>query len=85
MPKTSFKNKTLLITGSQGFLGFHLVEELRKAGYRRLALPSIKQYDLTRPERIRAMLKKLRPAAVIHLAARVGGIGANRKNPGLFL
>jgi GDP-L-fucose synthase len=84
MAKTSFKKNPVLVTGGAGFLGRHLLAELGRRGYRKVVAPTHKQYDLTDQVSVRAMIKKHRPAAIIHLAARVGGIGANRANPGLY-
>ncbi len=78
------KKKTVLVTGGAGFLGRHLIDELMRRGYKKVVVPTHKQFDLTEQSRVRAMMKKYEPSAVIHLAARVGGIGANRANPGLY-
>lgn len=82
--KADFKNRTVLITGGSGFLGRHLKQELARRGYRKVVAPSHREFDLTCQPSVKAMIRKHKPAAVIHLAARVGGIGANRANPGLF-
>lgn len=78
------KNSRILITGAHGFLGQNVVKEFRKQGYSRLILPTHRQYDLSKQSRIESLFKKERPEAVIHLAARVGGIGANRLHPGEY-
>ncbi len=80
----SYKNSTVLVTGGSGFLGRHLLAELKSKGYRRVVAPRHRDCDLTDQASVRKLIKKHRPAAVIHLAARVGGIGANRANPGLY-
>lgn len=80
----TYKNKRILITGGRGFLGSHLVENLRAHGYRKLITPSHAGYDLGSQTRVRALFRAEKPQAVIHLAARVGGIQANQKNPGSF-
>jgi GDP-L-fucose synthase len=72
------------VTGGAGFLGSHLVARMRGAGYGRLAVPRSREYDLTREAAVERLYRDLRPSMVIHLAARVGGIGANRANPGTF-
>ncbi len=82
--KIDLKKRTVLVTGGGGFLGRHLRAELTRRGYKKLVAPIHKECDLTDQASVRTLLKKHRPAAVIHLAARVGGIGANRANPGLF-
>ena len=78
------KNKKILITGAAGFLGRHLTADLKRHGYRRLILPSHDRWELTSKTDIRRLFARSKPDVVIHLAARVGGIGANQKNPGGF-
>ena len=73
----------IVVTGGAGFLGRHLVDELRDAGAEVIVARKA-QYDLVQREACRQLLHDARPGVVIHLAARVGGIGANRDNPGLF-
>ena len=77
-------NKRIVVTGGAGFLGTHVVEQLRRRGCQRIFVPRSKQYDLTKEADIVRMLDDFRPEIVIHLAAVVGGIGANLKNPGKF-
>jgi GDP-L-fucose synthase len=74
---------TVAVTGGTGFLGRHVGKELRAAGAKVAALGS-KDYDLRRRSEIDRMLIEVAPAAVVHLAAVVGGIGANRATPGRF-
>jgi GDP-L-fucose synthase len=74
----------ILVTGGAGFLGRHLCSLLRERGCRNLFTPRSSDYDLTDRDAVRAMFKAFAPTVVIHLAARVGGIGANRDNPGVF-
>ncbi len=81
---TFWTDKRVWITGGTGFLGSHLAEELRTRGAADLFTPTRKDYDLRETEAIRAALKEMRPNLVIHLAAVVGGIGANRAHPGRF-
>src|ERR1035441_246032 len=76
--------KRILVTGGGGFLGSHLIETLRDNGCRRVFAPRRAEYDLTRLENIERLFYWHRPEGVIHLAAVVGGIGANRANPGRF-
>lgn len=77
------QGKSVLVTGGSGFLGRHVAAELRAAGAHVVAVGSA-DYDLRRRSAIDAMLSDHRPDAVVHLAAVVGGIGANRTEPGRF-
>jgi GDP-L-fucose synthase len=77
------RTSVVVVTGGTGFLGHHLVDELRHSGANVHALGRA-DYDLRQRERIDEMLAELQPHAVVHLAAVVGGIGANRSQPGRF-
>jgi len=77
-------DKRIVVTGGAGFLGRHLIARLRKMGCKDIFDPAHKDYDLTRLDAIERMLDEHRPEVLIHLAAAVGGIGANRANPGRF-
>lgn len=74
----------IIITGGAGFLGGHIVERLRSRGYNNLFIPRKAQYDLTHEGDVDRLYRDQKPAVVMHLAAEVGGIGANRDNPGRF-
>jgi nucleoside-diphosphate-sugar epimerase len=71
------------VTGGRGFLGTPLVRQLGEAGENVITFSS-SEYNLTQQADVARMYRDQRPEIVIHLAARVGGIGANRDNPGSF-
>ncbi len=77
-------NKTVLVTGGSGFLGSFVVEKLLQRAPRKVVVPQSRDYDLRTLEAIRKILNEARPDIIIHLAARVGGIGANRAHPAEF-
>ena len=85
MTDLSFWSKRrVLITGGAGFLGSFMVEKLRERGCKNIFIPRSKDYNLVEMEAVRRLYRDARPDIVIHLAAVVGGIGANRANPGKF-
>ena len=73
-----------LVTGGHGFLGRRLVHRLRDLGCADISAPRSAEYDLRRPEAIERLYEAVRPPLVLHLAAVVGGIGANRERPAEF-
>lgn len=79
-----FDSRKVVVTGGAGFLGLHVVEKLRNTGCKNVFVPRSEEYDLTKQADIIKLLETARPDIVIHLAAVVGGIGANRKFPGSF-
>ncbi|MGD0835023.1 MAG: GDP-L-fucose synthase [Polyangia bacterium] len=80
-----FAQTSIVVTGGAGFLGSFVVEELRRRGATRVFVPRSHDYDLVDRQACRRLLLDSKPDLVFHLAARVGGIGANRENPGRFL
>ena len=80
-----WKNKRVTVTGGKGFLGAHLVDKLNKIKEcKDIFIADLPEYDLRYLEKIKKMYDCQKPDIVIHLAAVVGGIGANRENPGKF-
>jgi len=77
-------NRRVMVTGGAGFLGSAVVKRLRAAGATQVFVPRSAQYDLRTSDGISRSLADGRPDLIIHLAAVVGGIGANRANPGRF-
>ncbi len=78
------RGSRVVVTGGAGFVGSHVVRELRSLGAASVTVPRRRDYDLVEREALRRLLDESRPDLVLHLAGRVGGIGANRDNPGLF-
>jgi GDP-L-fucose synthase len=79
-----WSRRRVMVTGGTGFLGSHVVDRLREAGCREVFVPRRADFDLTEPEAVRSAYREARPHVVLHLAAEVGGIGANREHPGRF-
>jgi GDP-L-fucose synthase len=72
------------VTGGSGFLGEHLLGLLAEAGYTDVVVPRRSDYDLTRGPEVAACVRETHPHTIVHLAAVVGGIGANQEHPGEF-
>ena len=80
----NLKDKRILVTGGAGFLGSYVVRKLKERGCKNIFVPTIEEYDLVQMEAVKKAYKDVKPDIVIHLAAVVGGIGANRENPGKY-
>jgi GDP-L-fucose synthase len=79
-----WQNKTVVVTGGAGFLGRQVCRILKERGCRCIFVPRSKEYDLTQMSAVKRLYDDARADIVIHLAAVVGGIGANKENPGKF-
>ena len=77
-------DRRICVTGGRGFLGQVVVRKLQERGAHNIFVPPKEKYDLTKLEAINRMLSDARPDLIIHLAAQVGGIGANREHPAEF-
>ena len=82
---TDLETARVVVTGGAGFLGRHVVARLRERGAGAIVVPRRAEYDLTREPDVERLYRDARPSVVIHLAAVVGGIGANRATPGTFV
>lgn len=78
-------SKKIVITGGSGFLGKAVNKKLGSMGYEIHSLEGRRSYDLVSQKQVDYMFQQLQPDVVVHLAAKVGGIGANKENPGLFM
>jgi GDP-L-fucose synthase len=79
-----FPYQRVVVTGGAGFLGSYVTQGLRDRGVEEIFVPSRRDYDLVKIEQVRRLYDETRPDLVIHMAAVVGGIGANRANPGRY-
>ena len=79
-----WEDKRVIVTGGAGFLGSYVVEKLKKRVCKNIFVPLVKDYDLTKEKNVIRLCKDYPADIIIHLAAVVGGIGANRENPGKF-
>ncbi len=84
LDSTFWQNKRVCVTGGAGFLGSVVCRKLRNVGCRNVLVPRSCEYDLTDEQAVARMYVDFAPDIVFHLAAHVGGINANRQNPGLF-
>ncbi|MGR3176866.1 MAG: GDP-L-fucose synthase family protein [Candidatus Anammoxibacter sp.] len=83
-PKDLWTNKNVLVTGGNGFLGKYVVSQLEGRGCKDISTPASKEYDLVKMENVIRLINDSSPDIIIHLAAKVGGIGANAANPASF-
>ncbi|PKN57051.1 MAG: GDP-fucose synthetase [Deltaproteobacteria bacterium HGW-Deltaproteobacteria-14] len=84
MSELDLRDKRVCVTGGAGFLGSYVIDRLHRRGCTQVSVPRKKDFDLRDRAQVRRMLEAVRPDVLIHLAAVVGGIGANRDNPGSF-
>lgn len=83
-PENFWQSRRVCVTGGAGFLGSFVTEKLRQRGAREIFIPRYPEYDLVQPQDVERVLDDSRPDVIIHLAAHVGGIGANRLHPAEF-
>jgi GDP-L-fucose synthase len=78
------QDQKVIVTGGAGFLGQHVCAQLRQYGFQQIEVIRKREYDLTEQADVRSLFAERKPRVIIHLAAVVGGIGANRENPGRY-
>lgn len=84
MNRDFWKKKNVLVTGGAGFVGRYVVDMLQKVDAKKIIAPRSKDYDLRKESAVKRLVMQSNPDIIIHLAAIVGGIGANREHPGKF-
>jgi GDP-L-fucose synthase len=84
MSTIDWRDVAVVVTGGAGFLGRVVVEQLKARGARNVFVPRRSEYDLTHEEAAARLFRDAKPDVILHLAAEVGGIGANRQNPGRY-
>jgi GDP-L-fucose synthase len=84
VPSLEWSKERVVVTGGHGFLGRYVVDKLRERGATEIICPRQREYDLVQMPAVEALYRDARPTIIVHLAAQVGGIGANEDNPGRF-
>ena len=79
-----FSGKRVVVTGGAGFLGRAVLEGLQRRSVEDVAVPRRSEFDLTTERGVSSLYEEFRPDVIVHLAAEVGGIGANMDNPGRY-
>ena len=79
-----WKDRKVCVTGGDGFLGSYVLEKLAERGANQVFVPKIEEYNIVEPEAVKRLLADANPDLILHLAANVGGIGANQARPAEF-